>query len=76
MLVEEVGRGVRIVVWRSNGVIWSEQVLASASAANARTGMIIAERMALLHGEVTTAAIWPPWGSFFLSNPNGGRLDL
>jgi hypothetical protein len=46
MMVEKVGGGFRVLVTRCRGKMHSEEVLASASAADAPAAMIIAERVA------------------------------
>jgi hypothetical protein len=49
MMVEEVGAGFRIVVSRTETGAQSEKVIASASAANARAAMTLAEKVASGH---------------------------
>jgi hypothetical protein len=46
MMVEQVGMTFRVLVTRSRDAMQSDEVIASASAADAHAGVIIAERVA------------------------------
>lgn len=55
MMVEQVGASFRVIVTRSGDKTQPERVLASASAADARAAMTIAERVASRHSTLHSA---------------------